>query len=56
MTETTALRATELSDDGGHFYCADFQVPIPLDAHWAGARPQGEEEHESWADSFVLNA
>ena len=56
MTESTALRATELSDDGGHFYRADFHVHTPRDSQRDGARPQSEEERESWADSFVAAA
>ena len=56
MTESTSLRATELSDDGGHFYRADFQVHTPRDTQRDGARPQSEEERESWADSFVAAA
>lgn len=56
MTESTSLRATELSDNGGHFYRADFQVHTPRDTQWDGARPQSEEEREAWADSFVAAA
>jgi chromosome segregation protein len=56
MTESTSLRATELSDDGGHFYSADFQVPTPRDTQRDGARPQSEGERESWADNFVAAA
>ena len=56
MTESTALRASELSDGGGHFYRADFLVHTPRDTQRDGLRPQGEEERESLADSFVAAA
>ena len=56
MTESTALRATELSDDGGHFYRADVQVHTSRGTQRDGAPPQSEEERESGADSFVAAA
>lgn len=56
MSKSASLRSIELSDNGGHYYRADFQVHTPRDAQWDGARPQNEAQREVWADDFVAAA
>lgn len=50
-----SMRAISLTDKGGHFYRADFQVHTPRDAQWDGARP-ALAEREQWAAAFVAAA
>lgn len=47
------MRSKELTDQGGHFYRADFQVHTPRDTQWDGARPT---DRDAWADLFVATA
>ncbi|QWF22245.1 AAA family ATPase [Nocardioides sp. LMS-CY] len=50
-----SMRAISLTDKGGHFYRADFQVHTPRDTQWDGARP-ALAEREQWAAAFVAAA
>ncbi|MBS4754130.1 AAA family ATPase [Nocardioides sp. zg-ZUI104] len=50
-----SMRAIALTDKGGHFYRADFQVHTPRDTQWDGARP-ALADRERWAITFVAAA
>lgn len=51
-----SARSTELADEGGHFFRADFQVHTPRDTQWTRVRPTDEAGRKAWAESFVAAA
>ena len=50
-----STRALALTDKGGHFYRADFQVHTPRDTQWDGSRP-AFAQREGWARTFIASA
>lgn len=56
MMSAASARGTLLTDDGGHFFRADFQVHTPRDPQWSGYRPTNLAGRRQWATDLVSAA